>query len=217
MTFAVGDLQVKLAEIFTLNRSREVAVVVLHTLIAANRLIEVICQIIRHWVEAAVLKIDQQHIFVVLGPDQNIVLLSIIMAQNNGAFSWDQFIKEVLVSLKQEILVKRIYNLKCVGVLSAVILKKFATHARQSSFNSWTPLFYCDINSQILVVQWSVCRNFRYAIFVKVEVYQAVQNLVEDYRATHLPDRYWSALEERLYAVFVIIKQTLRPKALVGH
>jgi hypothetical protein len=43
MTFAVGDLQVKLAEIFTLNRSREVAVVVLNTLIAANRLVEVIC------------------------------------------------------------------------------------------------------------------------------------------------------------------------------
>ena len=53
------------------------------------------------------------------------------MAQNYTVFivSGDQCSEEFLISLEQKILVKSINNLKCVRVLSAVILKKFATYA----------------------------------------------------------------------------------------
>jgi hypothetical protein len=93
------------------------------------------------------------------------------MAQNYTVrvVSGDQCGKEFLVSLEQEIFVKSINNLKCVRVLSAVILKKFATYAWQSRFYGRTPFFECDVNCQALGVQWLMCGDLGSTLSIEME------------------------------------------------
>lgn len=89
--------------------------------IVETALVQVICKIELHRVPAAVFKVDQNDLCVVISPHKDVILLSVIVRQNY-VVTVDQPFEVLLIAFKQEVTVYGINHLQEVWMRDPVVL-----------------------------------------------------------------------------------------------
>lgn len=89
--------------------------------IVETALVQVICKIELHRVPAAVFKVDQNDLCVVISPHKDVILLSVIVRQN-CVVTVDQPFEVLLIAFKQEVTVYGINHLQEVWMRDPVVL-----------------------------------------------------------------------------------------------